>query len=135
MKNSAVLLRQKGLRATPARLSLLAVLSQAKQAMSIEALHSQLRSKGVDRVTLYRNSEALAKAGILRSVDLGHSHAHYELNDLTKHHHHLICESCGRVQDITVKDEARMINAATRRHNFITKSHSFEIFGLCNTCQ
>lgn len=135
MDKFTTILRKARLRATTPRLAILAALARSPQALSIEALYGQLRRTGVDRVTLYRNADALANAGIVRTVDFGHGHAHYELEQPDHHHHHLICRSCGAVQDITLRAETQMITAATRRHRFLPQTHSFEIFGLCAKCQ
>ena len=43
------------------------------------------------------------EAGVVRRLVHGGDHAHYELaEELTEHHHHLICESCGVVRDFTL---------------------------------
>ena len=42
--------------------------------------------------------EALANKNIIRRVDLGHSHTHYEMEK--KHHHHVVCTDCGDVEDV-----------------------------------
>lgn len=128
-------IRQAGLRATTPRVAILGWLAKHRRPVRVEAVWGQLKPTGIDRVTVYRTMETLARSGLVRNVDLGHGHAHYEINDPAKHHHHLVCESCGDVKDVTVQGEIRLINAATRRHNFKTKSHSFEIFGLCEDCQ
>lgn len=52
-----------------------------------------------------------------------------------EHHHHLVCNSCGDVED--VKDELlrysdKKITATT---GFVVKNHSIELFGLCEPCQ
>ena len=51
----------------------------------------------------YRNLSIMEEAGIVRRLVHGAEHAHYELaEDLTQHHHHLICENCGLIRDITL---------------------------------
>ena len=51
---------------------------------------------------MYRNLVVLEQAGVVRRVTSTDDFARYELaEDLTEHHHHLICSSCGTVDDFT----------------------------------
>ncbi|MGB7877516.1 MAG: transcriptional repressor, partial [Ilumatobacteraceae bacterium] len=62
----------------------------------------------------YRNLAVLEEVGVVRRLVHGADHARYELaEDLTEHHHHLICESCGVVRDVTLtpKLERRLDDA------------------------
>ena len=46
----------------------------------------------------YRNLSLLEEAGVVRRLVHGGDHAHYELaEELTEHHHHMICEQCGQI--------------------------------------
>lgn len=127
-------LRDLGLRATTARRLILQCLERAGRPLSIAGLQEKLADR-MDRVTIYRSSETLARAGLLRNVDLGHGHAHYEFNDPRRHHHHLVCDDCGRVKDVPIQKETSIISALDRRHRFRTREHTMEFFGLCHRCQ
>ena len=88
----------------------------------------------------YRNLAALAEAGVVRRVVAGGEHAHYELaEDLTGHHHHLICTSCGAIEDVEL-DAAleRPLEAAfealARARDFTPDAHTIDIHGLCGSC-
>lgn len=87
-------LRQAGFRATYGRVALLAVLAQAKAPLSVEAIAGAVKGK-LDLVNTYRALEALATARLVRRVDVGHQHMHYELAASESHHHHFVCEGCG----------------------------------------
>ena len=51
----------------------------------------------------YRNLAVLEHAGVVRRVITEGEFARFELTEeLTEHHHHLICSRCGRVEDVTV---------------------------------
>ncbi|MBI5405241.1 MAG: transcriptional repressor [Candidatus Kerfeldbacteria bacterium] len=135
MESTATMLHQAGLRATNARTTIVNWLTRQHQPVRVEAVWEHTKKSGIDRVTVYRTMEALQGAGIVQQVDLGHSHAHYELNDPQRHHHHLVCESCGAVKDVTIKVEAKLIRELERQYNFRTRSHAIELFGLCQDCQ
>ena len=60
-------------------------------------------TSGLAQSSAYRNLSLMEEAGVVRRLVHGGDHAHYELaEELTEHHHHLICESCGQVRDFTL---------------------------------
>jgi Fur family ferric uptake transcriptional regulator len=87
-------LRGAGFRATFGRVALLAALSKSAKPLSAESLSKKVKGK-LDVTNTYRALEALAKAGLIHRVDVGHRHMHYEIAALGPHHHHYVCESCG----------------------------------------
>ncbi len=66
--------------------------------------------------------------------------ARYELaEDLTEHHHHLICSACGEMSDFTIGDgiEAeleRALAGVARRHDYRVEHHRLDLVGLCPRC-
>lgn len=129
------LLAQHGLRATPARRSILKILLNETLPRSIEYLRNAAGGS-IDKVTAYRTLEAFAAAGIARRVDLGHDHAHYELIPGRPHHHHAVCTDCGHIEDIVVPHPKHPEAAALAAASSFTSidSYSFEFFGRCTTC-
>ncbi|NBV76734.1 transcriptional repressor [bacterium] len=127
----AELLREYGSKATPGRVTLLKVLWQEDKPISVAGLKKKL-DPSFDEVTLYRALESLTASGLIREVDFRHGHAHYEMNALREHHHHIICTSCGRVEDTECRvQEAKLTKASAFR---IITDHTAEFFGLCNSC-
>ena len=93
-------LRRAGLRATPARIAVLGVLTARGRPMSHAEVVDALEGEARDPTTLYRNLVDLAGAGVLRRTDLGDrvwrfaveagSHRAFD-------HPHFVCTDCGRV--------------------------------------
>lgn len=88
----------------------------------------------------YRSLSVLIEAGVVRRlVHLG-DHALFELAEhLTEHHHHLICESCGIVVDVTLPDgvEAAMdrtFDEVASALGFAPLHHAVDIYGTCAAC-
>lgn len=88
----------------------------------------------------YRSLAVLIEAGVVRRlVHLG-DHALFELAEhLTEHHHHLICESCGIVVDVTLPDgvEAAMdrtFDEVASALGFAPLHHAVDIYGTCADC-
>ena len=88
----------------------------------------------------YRNLSIMEEAGIVRRLVHGAEHAHYELaEDLTEHHHHLICENCGLIRDITLNPRLeRSLDSAfdgvARAEGFSPRHHAIDIYGHCADC-
>jgi len=129
------MLRKAGFRATPGKVALLELLQDEVKPLTVVEIQKKLRQKQ-DTVTLYRSLEALTEKNLLARSELGHGHAHYELSVGKKHHHHLVCTSCERVEDFSDPSlETALIKAAKNAKAFKSiNSHSLELFGLCARC-
>jgi Fe2+ or Zn2+ uptake regulation protein len=97
----------------------------------MEKLHGH-----ANQTTVYRALEALAETGAVLRVDLGHAHAHYEVARKKDHHHHIICKSCGKIEDIEVCGPRELESTVLKKSKkfSIIKSHALEFFGVCNIC-
>ena len=88
----------------------------------------------------YRNLGELVDASVVRRVDSGDDHARFELHEsLTGHHHHLVCDACGRIDDFDVSDEfeqrvADLAEMAAER-GFRVDAHRFDMVGRCADCR
>ncbi|MFO0704622.1 MAG: transcriptional repressor [Candidatus Andersenbacteria bacterium] len=134
----AGLLRSAGCKATPRRIGLLRILAADQTALSIAELQQKLKSlrQSVNQTTIYRALEDLMRAGLVRPVNFEHQHAHYELIAQKPHHHHVICKSCGLVEDVEACN-ARPLEKQILKHskNFSSIStHALEFFATCTSC-
>lgn len=127
------LLHKSNLKATPARLAILHLFEKSPTPLSIGDIVKNLPKNKVDLVTVYRIINALSEKNILRQIEFQHGHAHYELQKT--HHHHLICEVCGKVVDIPNCNIDSLKRQALAQTDFAeVNEHSFELFGICNSC-
>ncbi|MBW3645513.1 MAG: transcriptional repressor, partial [Actinobacteria bacterium] len=87
-------------RYTPKRRALVDILADAGQPLAIPDILT--RGASLAQSSVYRNLVVLEQAGVVRRVVSTDDYARYELaEDLTEHHHHLICSSCGSIDDFT----------------------------------
>jgi Fe2+ or Zn2+ uptake regulation protein len=129
------LLKERSLKLTPGRINLLSLLMKEVMPRTVEELHKSLKSS-INEVTLYRTLETFEVANLVRKVELGHGHAHYELIPGRAHHHHIICTSCGAIEDIDVRHSTDLEKEArklSKNFSSITR-YSLEFFGLCKRC-
>jgi len=82
----------------------------------------------------------LEEAGVVHRMTTTDDFARYELTeDLTEHHHHLVCSRCGRVEDLPTtaaleRSVAAVIDEATARAGFRTEHHRLDLVGVCARC-
>ena len=89
----------------------------------------------------YRNMAVLEREGIVARIISGGEHARFELTEdvMGHHHHHLICQACGRVDDFTVPDTVektieRALAKVADESAFVTASHRLDLVGTCGGC-
>src|SRR5207237_2323620 len=104
-------LRRLGQRLTPRRQSLLEILRSAAHPLTIHEILE--RGNGLAMSSAYRNLTVLEQAGVVHRMVTGEDFARYELaEELTEHHHHLVCSSCGLVHDLpSAVDVERLLTA------------------------
>lgn len=132
-------LRQADQRYTPGRRAIIGLLLRAGHPVSIEDIASQLPD--LPRSSAYRHLTDLESAGLVRRVAAGDEFTRFELaEDLTEHHHHLVCVNCGRVTDVILPDgfEQQAAHAIARladEAGFLAHSHRLDVLGLCAACR
>jgi Fur family transcriptional regulator, ferric uptake regulator len=90
--------------------------------------------------SVYRNLAILEEVGIVQRVVSSDDRARFELaEDLIGHHHHLICVSCGRVDDFVVPARTeRTLESALERAvgdtGFVAAAHRLDVIGTCAAC-
>lgn len=132
-------LRQNQLRYTKGRQAIVEVLFASGHPLSIaeiERLAPQL-----PRSSAYRHLLDLQGVGAVRSVTSAGDFTHFELSeDLTEHHHHLICLRCGSIRDVAPSHEFEevvetAVSELTKMTDFEPLSHSLDIMGYCQNCR
>lgn len=129
------MLRARGYRLTPQRQLVLEAVTALGHATPDEVLVEVQRTAGaVNASTVYRTLELLGELGLVTHTHLGHGAPTY--HPASAHHHlHLVCRSCGGVQEVSVDAADAMVGSLQRQHGFITDVNHFAIFGQCAACR
>ncbi|MEI7579915.1 MAG: transcriptional repressor [bacterium] len=125
-----------GGRITKVRLALLNLLLDTECLMTLSDLKDGLIELQVhpDRSTLFRELNYLEKINII-SQKLLDGIEYYELKE-GKHHHHLICENCKKIQKVELdKHLGEQEVEIAARFKFKIKEHQLEFYGLCEKCE
>jgi Fur family ferric uptake transcriptional regulator len=98
-----IVLRTKGLRATPARVAILAAIEDSTVPITHQELTTQLDTLGLDKSTIFRGLQDLTEANLLRRLELGDHVWRYEIAGVNPEHDsqphpHLLCVDCGNIR-------------------------------------
>lgn len=116
----------------------MAVLASADAPLAIPQVLE--RAPSLAQSSAYRNLTVLERAGIVHRIVTADEFARYELaEDLTGHHHHLICSTCGEVRDFTMPPGVeceidRALGAVAGEHEFAADHHRLDLVGTCARC-
>lgn len=129
-------LKEADLRATPARIAVMNFLEKANQPVDVNSIIEYLKVEGIktDPATVFRIMNTLTQKGITIPIEFQEGKMRYELAGKA-HHHHLVCESCGKIEDVSTSIIPTVEKEIQKKQNFLIKRHSLEFFGLCQDCQ
>ena len=132
-------LRNRGLKATLPRLQILEMFQKADvRHLTAEEVYRLLFKQGheVGLATVYRVLTQLQQAGLLKQAHFEAGRAVYELDD-GMHHDHLVCTTCGRVQEFHDEAVEQRQQLIALEHGFEVIEHSHILYGRCtkNPCE
>jgi Fur family ferric uptake transcriptional regulator len=136
---AAARLAAQGQRFTSNRRDLLHLLAGAGRPLTIPDILE--RRAGLAQSSVYRNLAVLEQFGLVQRLVTTGEWARYELaEDLSEHHHHLICSSCGTVRDVAVSatleaEIHRALTAAASAAGFVAQHHRLDLVGVCASCR
>ncbi len=126
-------LRSAGLRITRQREAICAVIGEGGGHMTVADIHRRAQRDGgvsFDISTVYRTVDALESAGMLHHVHLGHGPSVVHLTE-DGQHQHLVCDQCGRTEDISLDDLAGLTDRVAEEFGFIVDGVHFALVGRC----
>ncbi len=131
-------LQAAGQRYTSGRQAVVDVLAQARAPLTIPEVVAGGRR--IPQSSAYRSLAVLEQAGVVRRLLTSGDFARYELaEDLTEHHHHLICSTCGGVEDFTAppaleRSLRRTVEDVEEATGFAAAHHRLDLVGRCSAC-
>ena len=126
----------RGRRLTRQRVIVAEALARERAAVSAQELHERLRGKHprLGLATVYRALEAQVQDGMASRFErAGHVSAYIACD--AQHHHHLVCTSCQRVEDVAEEVVGPMLRAVRARHAFAVDHARLDLYGLCARCR
>lgn len=126
-----------GFRRGGARRAVVDFLGRQACAVSARDVEDALRDDGraVGRASVYRALEHLDELNLVARLDVGDGVARYEPQQPGgEHHHHLVCDSCGRLEPFEDPGLERSIARVSSRVDFTVAEHDVVLHGACGDC-
>lgn len=97
--------------------------------------------RSLPQSTAYRNLAVLGQAGAVHRVAGTDEFVRYELDETVtgRHHHHLVCRSCGSVEDFAApprleQSVTSLMGKVGSERGFRAESHRLDVVGTCADC-
>jgi Fur family transcriptional regulator, ferric uptake regulator len=127
-----------GYRAGGARSAVVEFLGRRGGCLTAEEVVADLRRehRSAGAASVYRALNLLSELGLLHRASIGDAPVRYDLvhPGMKHHHHHIICEHCGRT--VTFEDAGleAAIDDVSARVGYVVDSHDVTLRGACSEC-
>lgn len=114
----------------------LITLAQSGADFTIDDLWQDMRAEEprLGRATVYRAVEKLVGMGLLDRIEFADGTHHYRVCG-DRHHHHLTCTRCHRVEEVDICLPEAQFAAIGNQTDFAIEGHSLTLFGRCKDCR
>ena len=130
-------LEGKGRRSGGARRAVVELLGRQDCCLTAQQIFDKLRAEGrrVGIASVYRVLEQLSEQGLVQRIDLGAGIARYEPALASgEHHHHLVCDDCGKVEAFADPELEAVIHKVERKTGYSVAAHDVVLRGACRDC-
>jgi Fur family ferric uptake transcriptional regulator len=135
-EHADAVLNEAGHRRGGAREAVVHALSSHDCCLTAQELHDRLRESGrrVGLASIYRVLDLLADKGLVDRIDTGPGSARFEARHASgEHHHHLVCDDCGKVEPFADERLERAIHEVQERAG--ARAHHILLRGACSDCR
>ncbi len=131
----ATLMRERGFRVTPQRQLILDAVCASHGHTTPEKIYERVQetTPTLNRATVYRNLDFLCEMRLVTAVRIG-DQTYYEIAGKTPHHH-LICRTCGQIEQVSHATVKGFFAKIEREHDFTVDMDHLGLFGLCAACR
>jgi Fur family transcriptional regulator, ferric uptake regulator len=127
-------LKSSGLKATLPRLKILEMFQRSTQRhMTAEDVFKALLAEGADvgLATVYRVLMQFEQAGLLSRSHFESGKSVFELNE-GQHHDHLVCLTCGRVEEFFEPEIEQRQRLVAESRGFVLQDHALSLYAVCS---
>ena len=131
-------LRARSLKLTPQRARIFDRAFETHEHFSAEGFYNWMQEGDgpkVSRATVYRTLSLLLEGGFIDSLDTGRGEVVYEHTLGHRHHDHMVCLECGRIEEFHDDRIEELQQAACSKRGFQLVSHDHRLLGYCKACK
>jgi Fur family ferric uptake transcriptional regulator len=126
-----------GYRSGGARRAVIELLGRQDCCLTAQEIFDRLRAEGrtVGIASVYRVLDLLGERGFVQRIDVGAGMARFEpVHSSGEHHHHLVCEACGKVEAFADDGLERALHKVEGRTGYSVAGHDVVLRGACADC-
>jgi Fur family transcriptional regulator, ferric uptake regulator len=126
-----------GYRSGGARRAVIELLGRQDCCLTAQEIFDGLRAEGraVGIASVYRVLDLLGDRGFVQRIDVGAGMARFEpVHSSGEHHHHLVCEECGKVDSFADEGLERALHKVEGRTGYSVAGHDVVLRGACADC-
>jgi Fur family ferric uptake transcriptional regulator len=131
-------LQRAGYRSGGARRAVIQLLGRQECCLTAQEIFDGLRAegRGVGIASVYRILDLLADQGFVQRVEIGDAITRFEpAHPGGDHHHHLVCNSCGKVEAFEDEGLEHALRQVERKTGYTTAGHDVLLRGACQDCR
>jgi Fur family ferric uptake transcriptional regulator len=130
-------LRRAGYRSGGARTAIVELLAHQDCCLTAQEVFDELRATGrhAGIASVYRVLDVLTSMKLVQKLDVGGGVARYELaHPGGDHHHHLVCDACGKVVAFEDEHLEEALERLGRELGYVVDAHDVVLRGACRDC-
>lgn len=127
--------KEKGLKLTPQRKVIFDILAESNRHLTVDDIYQKAKTvyPMLSPATVYRNVEQMVDAGLLTHLELSGASMRYDTN--LEEHHHFVCDKCGKVFDLYLKDFSYEVDSEKSHLDDVrVDSKQLYLHGACREC-
>lgn len=135
MENLVQIFKDKNLKLTPQRYAIYKYLLSVKTHPSAEMIYNELKKNypAMSLATVYKTLKTLNELDLVQELNVGEDNFRYDAN--VKTHPHIVCLSCGKVDDIEKANFDIVNEEASKFTDYDIKSYKIYFYGICPKCK
>ena len=134
MKDTAEILRTKGLKVTPQRIAIYNMLSMTKEHPNAETIYKTLEPTHptMSLATVYKTLDFFKGIGLIQELNVGEGSARYDATP--ESHPHVVCTYCNNVADLPVDGLDDLRGQIAHLTNYQLETEQIIFYGKCPAC-
>jgi len=129
------ILREKGFKVTPQRLTICRIVLSSNEHPSVERIYNNIKKiyPTISLATIYQTLHLLTKIGLLQEISLGNGSLHYDPN--ISPHLNIVCKKCGKIVDYESEEVKSFLSQIAKELKLTLVGQHIELYICCNQCK
>lgn len=135
MKETAQLLREKGLKVTPQRIAVYNMLLSTTEHPDAETIYKTLEPTNptMSLATVYKTLDFFKHLGLVQELNVGEGRSRYDAT--VQCHPHTVCRVCGKVDDLHLEALTEVAKKLVPDLDFEVECEQLILYGKCSDCR